>query len=162
MSTATTENKQKVGVTSIPAKKFADLSAKAIMKMVSQDSDVVLPLTFYNQVFAYVVPAEKAESALKSQQEMLSLLKDWKAVTPYIEAALEAGLPVRQVLDEIFKDDNAGSVAVDFAGLARLMSNTPIALVSNEDGSPIINADFKGAVHASDSEDEDYTPFDSL
>lgn len=155
--TSTSHNLSKIS-----AKRLRDISAKALSERASDEDEGIVALTRYNNIYAYVVPAKVAERALKARQEMASLLKDWQAVTPYVEAALDSGIPIGQVLDEILKDDIEGSVAIDFAGLAQLMSHTPLRLASNEDGTPIARAEFTEFAIARDAEDEDYSRFDNL
>lgn len=149
-------------LTGISARKLREISAKALSEQ-SSEEDGVIALTRYNRIYAYVVPVKVAEEALKARQSMTSLLGDWKAVTPYIEAALESGLPLKRVLNEILKDDSEGFVAVDFAGLARLASDTPLQLVSNEDGTPITRAGLTQFGVVQEEVDEgDLSRFDSL
>jgi hypothetical protein len=147
----------------ISAKRLRDISAKVLSEQSSGEDGGVVALTRYNHIYAYVVPAKVAEKALRAREEMASLLRDWKAVTPYIEAALGTGVPIKRVLNEIFKDDSEGSVAIDFAGLARLMSDTPLRLISNEDGTPISRTDFTEFGVVTDAEDDgDFSRFDNL
>ena len=127
-------------LTGISARKLREISAKALSEQ-SSEEDGLIALTRYNQIYAYVIPVKVAEEALKARQSMASLLGDWKAVAPYVETALESGLPLKRVLNEILKINSGGFVAVDFSGLARLASDTPLRLVSNEDGTTITRAD---------------------
>ena len=89
------------------------------------------------------------------------LVKDIKAVEPYLRAALESGVSPVEALNEILKDDSDGNFGVDFAGLGRLMSRTSVRLVSNEDGSPITRANFDGIRGSGiGNDDDDYSLFD--
>ena len=162
MSTATTPERKSTTLSAIPSKRFGEMSTKSILGMISKDADSLIPLTFYNQVFAYVVPAAKATAMLKSKDDMVSFLTDLKSIAPYVQAALNAGLPFGYILDEVLKDDEGGVVAVDFPALARLLSRSPITVEADGDGSPIITANFEGATYEVDSEDEDDEAFARL
>lgn len=164
MSTATAPEHKITTLSAIPAKRLADMSTKAIRDMISKDRDSLVPLTFYNEIYAYVVPADKATSMLKSHDDMALLLKDLKSVAPYIQVAANAGFTFAHILDEILTDNENGSAAVDFSGIARLLSNTPVAITASDEGTPInsTSVDFEGATYSGDDEDEDYSPFDRL
>ena len=135
-----------------PTKALANISAV---------SGEVIALTRYHETYAYVVSANLTKELISKSSAMDSLVKDIKAVEPYLRAALESGVSPIEALDEILKDDSYGNFGVDFAGLARLMSRTSIHLTSNEDGTPITRVNFDGIRGSSiGNDDDDYSLFD--
>jgi len=162
MSTATTPERRDAALPAIPSKRLGDMSSKTIRERLSRDADSLVPLSFYNEVYAYVVPAEKVATLLKSHEDMVLLLKDLKSVAPYIQVAANAGFTFTHILDEILMDNENGSAAVDFSGIGRLLSKTPIAIVGSDEGFPITSVNLGGVRSSKDDEDEDYAPFDRL
>ena len=135
-----------------PTKALANISAV---------SGEVIALTRYHETYAYVVSANLTKELISKSSAMDSLVKDIKAVEPYLRAALESGVSPIEALDEILKDDSYGNFGVDFAGLARLMSRTSVHLKSNEDGTPITRVNFDGTRGSSiGNDDDDYSLFD--
>lgn len=135
-----------------PTKALANISAA---------SGEVIALTRYHETFAYVVSANLTKELVSKSSAMDCLVHDIRAVEPYLKAALDAGVSPIEVLNEILKDDNDGNFGVDFAGLARLMSRTPVRLVSDEDGSPITRVNFEGIRGVgTGNDDDDYSLFD--
>lgn len=135
-----------------PTKALANISAA---------SGEVIALTRYHETFAYVVSANLTKELISKSSAMDSLVQDIRAVEPYLKAALESGVSPIEALNEILKDDSDGNFGVDFVGLARLISRTPVRLVSNEDGSPITRVNFdriRGIGTGND--DDDYSLFD--
>jgi hypothetical protein len=133
-----------------PTKALANISAA---------SGEVIALTRYHETFAYVVSADLTKELVSKSSAMDSLVQDIRAVEPYLKAALVAGVSPIDALNEILKDDSDGNFGVDFAGLARLMSRTPMRLVSNEDGSPITRVNFDG-IRGVGTGNDDYSLFD--
>lgn len=135
-----------------PTKALANISAA---------SGEVIALTRYHETFAYVVSANLTKELISKSSAMDSLVQDIRAVEPYLKAALDAGVSPIEAINEILKDDSDGNFGVDFAGLARLMSRTPVRLVSNEDGSPITRVNFDGIRGVgTGNDDDDYSLFD--
>ena len=143
----------------VSSKRLRDISSKVLAEQVAAGEDGVIALTRYNNIYAYVIPAEVAEKAFRVQDASVSFLQDWTAAFPYIETALDAGVPIKRVLGDILKDNTDGQVAIDFAGLARLIAETPIRLDFNEDGTPLSRTNFHTFTHVAEDEDEDYTKF---
>jgi len=150
----TAQSEVLAGASRISAKKLREISLRAIASQTSTGEEGVIALTHYNNVLAYIVPAETAEKAFRAQQASVSFLQDWIAVASYVETALTAGIPIRNVLDTILKDDSEGEVAVDFAGLGRLLSGTPIRFDLDEDGQPIARTEFKVQNYVAEESDE--------
>jgi len=143
----------------ISAKRLRDISSKSLADQATTDGDGVIALTRYNNVYAYVVPAEVAEKAFRAQKAAFTLLHDWVAAVPYIEAALAGGAAIKGVLVKVLKDNSDGQVAIDFASLASLLADTPIRFDLNEDETPITRTNFKTFTHTPEDEDEDYSKF---
>ena len=146
----------------ISAKRLRDISAKALTEQAAAGESGVVALTHYNTVYGYFIPVDIADKAFSDQSAAQNLLRDWIAALPYAEIAIESGIPSRRVLTEILKDNGDGQVAIDFAGLARLMTEVPMRLDFNDDGTPITRATLKIIGSTSDDTDEDYTKIDVL
>lgn len=143
----------------VSSKRLRDISSKVLADQVAAGEDGVIALTRYNNIYAYVIPAAIAEKAFRVQKASFSLLQDWIAAMPYIETALESGLPIKRVLGDILKESTDGQVAIDFAGLARLIAEIPIRLDFNEDGTPLSRTNFHTFTHFVEDENEDYAKF---
>lgn len=146
----------------ISAKRLRDISAKALTEQAAAGESGVVALTHYNTVYGYFIPVDIADKAFSDQRATQNLLRDWIAALPYAEIAIESGIPARRVLTEILKDNSDGQVAIDFAGLARLMAEVPMRLAFNDDGTPITRASLKVIASTTDATDEDYSKFDLL
>ena len=65
-----------------------------------------------------------------------------------------------EALDLVLHDDESGNVSVDFAGLGRLMSRVPVALVGGEDGGPLARVVLEGVTGVGTGvDDDDYSLF---
>ena len=145
----------------ISAKELRALTSKALADQSSAEGDGLIALTRYNNVYAYVVPVEMAEKVFKFKSSQ-DFLDDFKAAVPYIKTAIAGGVDVEKAIEEVFNSNIDGEITLNFAGLARLITEIPIRFDLNEDGSPITRTNFKEFSTVVEAEDEDYSQFDRL
>ncbi|MBI1352494.1 MAG: hypothetical protein GC156_15435 [Actinomycetales bacterium] len=130
-----------------------------VVESVSAGAAVVV--TRYSGTQAYVLSPELAETLAVKAAGLDALRRDLEAVRPFLDAAMRAGVSPLEVLDQVLHDSDEGTVAVDFAGLGRLMSRVPVALVAGEDGGPLARVELVGvSAVGTGADDDDYSAFD--
>ena len=93
-----------------------------------------------------------SEGLSESAQVRKQFLEDLGAVLPYIEAALESGTPVSDILASCIEVKEDRTLAVSFPGFARMMASVQIRFDLNEDGTSVTRTNFTDFSHTAEAE----------
>ncbi len=147
------------GMRQVSSTDLHDAPAK-IVSSVSDESGQAVVVTYYRDPRAYFLSADLAESLAVKAAGLDALRLDLEAVRPFLRTALQSGVSPLEALDLVLHDDESGNVSVDFAGLGRLMSRVPVALVGGEDGGPLARVVLEGVTGVGTGvDDDDYSLF---
>lgn len=149
------------GVREVTSKDLHDGHAKALAGVKDSSARRAVVLTNYHRPYGYVLPASMTDELVTKAAAYDAFTRDVHAARPYVNAAAAAGASAAEVLEALLPEDLSDTLRVDFAGLAALMSRTPVSMVADESGGPVARVSLGVVTSAGSGVDEDdYSAFD--
>jgi hypothetical protein len=114
-----------------------------------------LAVTRYHKPVAFVLSAQLTDELVRKASEHDALSEAFAVALPYLRAAVDAGTPPADALEALLARGADGGLALDLAGLAALMSRTPVRMSLDESGAPIARGRLAAVASPGGGADED-------
>jgi len=115
----------------------------------------------YSKTMGYVLGSDLVDDLVTKAGEHDEFINDYLACRPYLQAAVRSGVDPLAALETLLVVEAEGHLAVNWQGLAGLMSRTPIPAMVGEHGEGLGRGRLRAeAASFGGADDDDYSSFE--